>query len=333
MIDAGGTIVSFASNETDFQSYDVTRGRVPLEEMATEAARLSKCDALEIVTSEISGRSTEMKESQLLELIRLVNFSLARSEIRGVVVVTGTNLIEEVAYYLELTQQFPKPVVVTGAMRQLNVVGFDGLANLVGALAVAHCPALTRYGTLVVMNGEIFSAREVYKSDGYMLNAFDGGSYGRVGRIFGREVQVRRLSFRATLDNDCWIYPFELQTLLDRGLADIEVVNTWLDAPGRTLSALGERVAGLVAAGVGPGALSEAQRRAVFALLDAGLIGVVASRTGGQGHIGPLDHDRLISAGALLPQKARILLSVAASVTSDVDRIKEWFRNIGNSFA
>src|SRR5215217_608995 len=101
----------------------------------------------------------------------------------GIVVVQGTDTIEETAYLLDLLWDRPEPLVVTGAMRPPAAAGADGPANLLAAAVVAAAPASRDRGALVVVNDEVHAAARVRKTDTVAMHAFGSGAFGPVGRV------------------------------------------------------------------------------------------------------------------------------------------------------
>ena len=55
----------------------------------------------------------------------------------GFVITHGTDTLEETAFLLDLTLPAHKPVVMVGAMRPADAVGYDGLRNFANAMRVA----------------------------------------------------------------------------------------------------------------------------------------------------------------------------------------------------
>jgi L-asparaginase len=101
----------------------------------------------------------------------------------GVVVVQGTDTIEESAYLLDLHWDRPHPLVVTGAMRPPSTPGADGPANLLAAVTVAADASARDRGVLVVLDDAVHAAARVRKTDSVALHAFSSGSFGPLGRL------------------------------------------------------------------------------------------------------------------------------------------------------
>ena len=101
----------------------------------------------------------------------------------GVVLIQGTDTMEETAYLLDLYWDRPEPLVVTGAMRSAHAPGAEGPANLLASVRTAAAPASRGQGTVVVMNDVIHAAGRVRKSDSASTNAFTSPNFGPVGYI------------------------------------------------------------------------------------------------------------------------------------------------------
>src|SRR5215212_5006071 len=128
--------------------------------------------------------SSELSLSQWLALAKRVNEVFANDkDLAGIVVTSGTDTLEETAFFLHLTVRDPRPVVVVGSMRNPSTVGYEGAANLLEGVRVAADPASRSKGALVVLNDEINSARNVTKTDALRLQTFRSREYGQLGVV------------------------------------------------------------------------------------------------------------------------------------------------------
>lgn len=81
----------------------------------------------------------------------------------GFVITHGTDTLEETAYFLDLTVNCDKPVVIVGAMRPATALGADGPLNLYNAVVVASEADSAKRGVLVAMNDTVLTGRDVVK--------------------------------------------------------------------------------------------------------------------------------------------------------------------------
>jgi L-asparaginase len=126
----------------------------------------------------------------MLELGRLIEATLARDDIGGLVLVQGTDSLEETSFAFDLLVRSDKPVVVTGAMRNAAEPDYDGPRNLRDAVRCASAPELRGQGTLVVLNGLVIGADRAQKTHTTALDTFQPRDGAPVARLADGQVEV-----------------------------------------------------------------------------------------------------------------------------------------------
>jgi L-asparaginase len=263
--------------------------------------------------------SSELTLEQWLNLAKRIN-ELYRTDpqLAGVVVTSGTDTLEELAYFLNLTIRDPRPVAVVGSMRNPSTLGYEGGANLLEGFRVAADPSSRGRGVMVVMNDEINAAREVTKTDALRLQTFQTRGYGVLGVVDrDRVVYYRRVERRHTADSE-----FDVSSLTE--LPRVDVLLTYQGASGDLIkSAIAAGAKGVVMATAGAGATSGTQGEGMQYAASKGIPVVVTTRAGG-GRIAGGGRGS-IAGQDLAPLKARILLMLALTKTSDVNELRRIF--------
>jgi L-asparaginase len=306
LIATGGTI----SNRTG--------GRLTAEELVKAIPALPRYATPEFEQF-LNVASSQITLAQWLNLARRIN-ALYRTDPRlaGIVVTSGTDTLEELAYFLNLTVRDPRPVAVVGSMRNPSTLGYEGAANLLEGFRVAADPASRGRGVLVVLNDEINAAREVTKTDALRLQTFQTRGYGLLGVVDSdRIVYYRRVERRHTADSE-----FDVTDVTE--LPRVDVVLTYQGASGDMIqSAIDAGAKGIVIATAGAGAMSGTQRDGVRHAAEKNVPIVMTTRTG-SGRIAG-GRGNAIAGQDLAPIKARILLMVALTQTQDLDELRRIF--------
>jgi L-asparaginase len=269
--------------------------------------------------------SASLTFARLTRLAQEARESCATGPADAVVVVQGTDTLEESAYLLDLLWDRPEPAVLTGAMRNPTLAGADGPANLLAAIAVAADARFRELGALVVLADEVHAARSVQKVHSTRPHAFASPDAGPLGVVVeGRPALLNRPAWpRVTLR------PTGALT------ARVPVLTVSLDEDPAVVAALGGVADGLVVAALGgghvPGPLA-----GPLGALARDLPVVLASRVGAgrvltatyrsPGSETDLLGRGLLSSGFLGPAKARVLLVTALAFGAD--RVRPAFEEV-----
>ena len=312
----GGTIAGQAG---DAMRADYRPGQIGIEDYLRQASGLG-------VAADFTGRqianigSEDIDASIWSRLHAEIDHAMRDDGVDAVIVTHGTDTAEETAFLLDLTLPSTKPVVLVGAMRPADAVGYDGLRNFANAVRVASDPDAAGRGVLVVMGDRIFAARDVYKVRTRGTEAFRGFPRESVGLVTPASLEWFGAPWR---NGTAAAFAFQQR------MPDVAIVYAYagLDATG-VRRQLGEATRGVVIAGVGEGNMPDAVRQELVALAAEGVCVVRASRAD-EGLVDREDEDdanRFVAARALNPQKARILLQLLiASGESDPAAIQRAF--------
>ncbi len=241
----------------------------------------------------------------------------------GFVITHGTDTMEETAYFLQLTNKCHKPVVMVGAMLPSTGLGADGPRNLFNAVVTAANPETAKHGVVVAMDNIVLGARDVIKTNTVQPETFQAGNYGKLGMIFNNKVTYESMSLR-----DYSKTPFDVTKLTS--LPKVGIVYNHAGVEGVQAEALVKAgYKGIVSAGVGNGNIHKAIWPVLENAAKNGVVVVRSSRvpTGATTKDAEVDDKAMhwVSSGDLNPQKARILLQLALTQTSDWAEIQKYF--------
>lgn len=260
------------------------------------------------VETPVRAASASLAFSDILHVARRIT-ALETQGVYGVVVIQGTDTIDETSFLLDLwTAQLTIPIVVTGAMRSPSQPGADGPANIISAVRVAASPHAAGLGVLVVLNDEVHTARHVEKLHTALPSAFRSLDGGVVGHLVEGQFRLRSRPAQP------------VPAMIHSEPAPIAIVKITLGDDGRLCNVIQQfGYAGAVVEAMGGGHVPEAAAGAIKALARSVPVVLCSRVRGGPvltqtygfagSEIDLLDAG-LIPAGLLSPQKARLLLGL-----------------------
>ena len=323
VIGTGGTISSLGASSLDVLDYPYFGQKLSREALLERfpETRLA-ADPIALTFRQVG--STEIGPKERVEL-RATIHRIARDDpaVAGFVIPHGTATLEETGFFLNLTLAVAQPVVLVGAQRPASALGSDAGMNLVNALRVAGSSEARGKGVLAVLNDEIHAARDVVKTSTYRLQTFRSLDFGALGHVDGDGVHFYRSPSRRHMP-DSQFAASNLDTL-----PRVDIIYSYAGADGALVeAAVAAGARGIVSAGFAPGSPTPQQRTAFERAAKSGVVVVQCSRAA-SGRVAPrrrLRESGIVAGEDLSPQKARLLLMLALSTTSDVIAIQQAFQ-------
>ena len=293
IIATGGTIAGVSQSAT---SSAYSAGQVGVQTLIDAVPQM-------LYLADISGEqlvnigSQDMNDEVWLKLAKRINQLLNEEGYDGVVVTHGTDTMEETAYFLNLTVKSDKPVILVGSMRPSTGISADGPGNL-------------------------YAVVKMHTTD---VATFQGANYGKVGYVYNGEAIYNR-----TIQNKHTTQSVFDVTNLDK-LPKVGIVYGYANCSPLPMQAFVDaKFDGIVLAGVGDGNFYKDVFDVALKAREKGINIVRSSRvpTGPTCLNGEVDDAKyhFVAALTLNPQKARVLLMLALTKTTDWQQIQKYFQ-------
>src|SRR5438093_6587524 len=169
-------------------------GKVPTLDGAAILARAPGIEHIADLVPIDLGRTpaSHFSFAKLFEIAGEIRRCQTDPSVDGVVVVQGTDVIEETAFLWDLVLDGEAPVIVTGAMRAASDPNDDGPENLRNAVRAASSPDIRGQGVQVVLDATINPADGVTKTHASALDTFQCLDTGPLGRLIDDRVVLDR---------------------------------------------------------------------------------------------------------------------------------------------
>lgn len=313
----GGTIAGGSDSATQSQ---YTAGKVSINALINAVPEIKKIAHLN-GEQIVNIGSQDMNDQVWLTLARKINADCDKTA--GFIITHGTDTLEETAYFLDLTTDCHKPIVMVGAMKPATALGADGPLNLYNAVIVATDKEAGNRGVLLAMDDKVISGRNVVKMNTNFVEAFEAVNAAPEGFIYNGKVHYLSAA-KPRADKAI----FDISQL-DQ-LPKVGIVYNYSNAsalPAKTFIYHGYQ--GIVSAGVGNGNMYNKIFTVLADAVKQGIGVVRASRvpTGFITRDAEVDDSKygFVAAERLNPQKARVLLQLALTQTHDPIKIQAMF--------
>jgi len=324
VLSTGGTIAGSGSSSTDLSNYKP--GAILGEQLVKAVPQIAQIADVR-VEQIVNVRSSDLTIDNWLTLTKRIQSILTETpSVAGFVVTSGTNTLEETAYFLHLTVRSDKPVVLVGSMRPATAISADGPLNLLNAVRTAIAPESRGKGGLIVLNDEINAARDTTKTNTLRVETFRAPELGILGYVDEDRISY----YRATTKRHTSSSEFDVTSLTS--LPKVTILYSYIEPDAALIHAsIKAGARGIVFAGTGNGTLSIFEANAVKeiqAMPEAARPALVRSSRVGNGRVTPtteFDAMGIVASDTLNPQKARILLMLALTKTSDPKEIRRMF--------
>lgn len=324
VLSTGGTIAGAGSSSTDLSNYKP--GSILGEQLVKAVPQIAQIADVR-VEQIVNVNSSDITIDNWLTLAKRIHAILRETPaVVGFVITSGTNTLEETGYFLNLTVRSDKPVVMVGAMRPATAISADGPLNLLNAVKTAIAPESRGKGGLIVMNDEINAARDTTKTNTLRVETFRAPELGILGYVDEDKVAY----YRATTKRHTANSEFDVTSLT--ALPKVTILYSYIEPDAAMIgAAIKSGAKGIVFAGTGNGALSVSEEtvlKEMATMPAASRPALVRSSRVGNGRVTPTaEYDALgvIPGDTLTPQKARILLMLALTKTTDAKELRRIF--------
>lgn len=296
--------------------------------------------------------SAHLTSDHWMQLRLAIITACADEQVSGVVVVQGTDTLEETAFFLDASlsneQLRDKPIVLTGAMRSADEAHADGPDNLLNAVLVAQNAEARGRGAMVGMYGRIHAARYVRKQHTTRTDAFGSQEHALLGEIaINPDDGTRHVHFHQTAQRllPSLHLPHDGQASLSGwplALPRIDIVSTHISCDSAFIdTSIKMGSAAIVIQALGAGNVNPEISTAIERALTQGIAVIIASRSplGNTepvyGYVG--GGQSLVKIGAVMSQdlpahKARIyaqlLLAQAGATAQPLKVIQDGFARL-----
>jgi len=324
LMSMGGTIASRGDTRLNISNYGgKDYPRVNPEDWVKDLPELK---GIANITLEDQRAPQDRASSETFEdfqrVAKRLNELVKDDNVDGIVVTHGTNTMAETAFYMNLTVKTNKPIVFVGSQRPWTGLSGDGPRNLYDAVRVAGSKDAWNKGVLHCMNQVITPARDVSKTSAYRVNTFKGVDVGALGYADPDQVKFYREPVRRHTNGS------EFAGMDFQSLPKVEVAYAYRDAPAYIIDAMvANGVKGIVVDGTGAGSPTTGQTEAIKRAQAKGVVVVATARTHG-GRVQDTirrNEAKIVPGDNFMPEKARILLQLALTKTSDVKEVTRIF--------